>query len=441
MCCSRRAGKSHGIAYKAFLVAFEHPGCTMPYVTLTRETAKGIIWPALRDISRQTGVELSFKQNTGDVVWPNGSRLVMRGCENEKEGEKLRGMKYPVVFIDEAQAFPSHLKPFIEDVVEAATMDYSGQVYVTGTPNAACAGVFYDMCHGENGMSGWAMHGWVMTENEGLRAHMAKAGDSPEGWLARKREQKKWTKEHPTYMREYRGIWVRDTEGQVYAFAEDLNLIDATFEEALSGADDWEYVLGIDLGFKDPTAFVVLATSPTTGRCVVLETHLEKGLLAADIAVKVHQYEQRWNLSRVVVDTGGYGKSIAEELKRNHGVMCIAAEKQKKAAYIESLNSDLQAGVLQIVKHGNRPLIDELILLQWDEDSMRTGKPKEDPRYSNHLCDALLYAWRECAHHSDDWVEAEPEIGTKAWHAKEVQSIWDKIRADIREEQEKPWYL
>ena len=415
----------------------------MPYVTLTRETAKGIIWPALRDISRVTGIPLRFRQNDGTVTWPNGSSLVMRGCENEKEGEKLRGGGdgHPIVFIDEAQAFPSHLKPFIEDVCEAATMDFNGQVIVTGTPNAACAGIFHDICKDEGEMRGWSVHGWTMLENDGLRRKMEKEGSSPKEWLQRKRDQKKWSENHPTYMREYRGIWIRDTEGQVYAFDERRNLLDCTFHEALDGVDDWEYVLGIDLGFKDPTALVLLAYSETAGRSIVLETQQEVGLLSADIAVRVRQLEERWPVSQIVVDTGGYGKGIAEELKQKHGVNCTAAEKTKKAAYIETLNSDLMSGQVSIVKPGNQALIDEMILLQWDEDSLRTGKPKEDPRYANHLCDAMLYAWRACAHHMGDWEELGPKVGSKEWHDQLEQQMWDKICADIEEKNNTPWYL
>lgn len=164
-------------------------------------------------------------------------------------------------------------------------------------------------------------------------------------------------------------------------------------------------------------------------------------MLAGDIAVRIRKLEERFPISQIVVDTGGYGKGISEELKRTHGIQCIPAEKTKKAAYIEALNSDLMSGIVQIVAGGNRPLVDELILLQWDEDSMRTGKPKEDPRYSNHLCDAMLYAWRMCFHHSEDWEELPPPVGSPQWEELERAKMWDKIKADIRKREEEPWYL
>ena len=413
----------------------EHPGCLLPYITLTRETAKDIIWPALTDVASQTNTKLSFKKHTGAVEWPNGSKLILRGCENEKEGEKLRGLKFPKAFIDEAQAFPGHLKPFIEDIIEPALMDFNGSLVVTGTPNSACAGVFYDMVHGKNEMEGWSVHSWTMVENEGLRQQMAKHGSSPEEWLQKKLKQKGWDKNHPTFLREYQGVWIRDTEGSVYALKTKLNVF-REFPDVL--VDDWEYILGIDVGFSAPSAFVVIAYSEAYGKVRVWESEKQAGMLASDVAVRAQKYMERYPIGKIVVDTGGIGKPYAEEMRTKYHLPVHAAEKQRKMAAIDFLNADLAAGSVEILQNPNQQLIDEMLLLQWDEKTMDTGRPKEDKRFANHLCDALLYAHRFCRHTMADRVYDGPAFGSKEYWQAIEKEMWDQAKEEI--ENPRSWW-
>lgn len=402
--CSRRAGKSFSVAYMLLESALRHEREIVPYITLTRESAKNILWPAMYAIDKQIGIGLKFHENTGDIVLPNKARIVLRGCDDQKQIEKLRGPRYPRVVIDEAQAFPGFLEMLIDDVLEPATIDFKGQIIVTGTPNASCRGVFYEMAEGKL-QGGWSQHNWTLRDNPHL-------GDV-EGWLDRLRKRRGWNEQHPTYLREYCGKWVRDVSGLVYKIDSELN---GTWKFEPEYPEAWSYVLGIDLGFNDPTAFAVLAYNDTTGEVVVVESYKEAGLIPSAVAAKVERFMEEYDFVKIVADSGGFGKGYVEEMKASFQIPVFAAEKADKVGFIELMNGDLVSGAMKIVRHSNQNLWDEMTLLQWQMDKMDRGKFVEDrKRFHNHICDAVLYAWKECQHHMPEYDVLGPTIGSKAW--------------------------
>lgn len=391
--------------------AREHPGCLIPYITQARQTSKDILWPALIDINRQFDLGLSFKENTGDITSPNGSKIILRGAGTRREMEKLRGIKFPLAVVDEAQAFTKHaLEYLLEDVISPAQVDYGNiaQIYLIGTPNAARAGHFFDLIREEK----HPHHHWTLLDNPHL--------PNPAEWLKNKRERMGWDSQHPTYLREYCGEWVRDSEGLVYR-VQDFNLV-----SNVPHADDYIWVLGLDLGFNDPTAFVVLCYSMQLGKTFVYRSFEKTGLTPSAVAAHCEKLNREFDFARIVADTGGFGKGYAEEMRQKHGLPVIPAQKQDKAAFIEMLNGDLSSGTLQIQSHSNRDLVEQVRLLQWNTDKMDQGIMVSDNRFSDHLSDALLYGWRECMPHNDEWEEAAPSYGTREY--------WDKREAKIEEQ-------
>ncbi len=421
-CCSRRAGKSTAIGWRLGKAALKHPRSIVPYVARAREDARDIIWPAFQLLDDAMALGLQFKQNTGDVVFPNGSRVVLRGAGSRREIDKLRGPKYPEVAVDEAQGFGEDLEYLLDDVLEPATLDYHGAILLTGTPNAACAGPFHRMATGAT--PGWSVHGWTLRDNPHLR--------DVEAWLAALRKRRGWDEQHPTYLREYCGQWVRDSVGMVFRLDEALNVADVGEEP-----EDAEFCLGIDLGFDDPSAFVVVGYSELTGRTWVVATHLEAGLIPSAVAAKVEAMREQWPISRIVADSGGYGKGIVEEMRQKFRLPVESASKREKAAYVEMLNGDLRAGLLTIPPR-ERELLGEMRLLQWDLDSVEKGKPKYDRRFDDHLCDALLYAWRECRHHGEEREEMPPAPGSREFYARLEAELESEAAGDLGDD--RPWW-
>lgn len=417
--CSRRAGKTHGIAWKLVDKGLEFPRSLLVYIHQARERAKDTLWPALQDLDTAYELGLRFKENTGEVILPNGSRIGLFGGGSKREFDKLRGIKSPLIGLDEAQGYPGPLLKYaFRDVLQPATMDYGkdGQIIMTGTPNAACAGAFYDLIKtGE-----YPVYSWTCLDNPHLPDVEAFLTDMAKQLGGRG---------NPTFIREYLGQWVRDTAGLVFSLHP--GSIVPAFPSA--DADDWEYVLGVDLGWR-ATAFVVLAFSPTLEKVYVVESSVFAKLKTARIAATIERYTRQYNLYRVVVDAGGFGRTMAEDLQSTYGLPVTFAKKTKKAAGIERINSDLGAGVFHIVEEGNSDLVEEVKILQWDGDKLAQNRFEFDDGFQDHLSDAMLYGYRECRHHDEDWETNAPVYGTDAW----FQAREDEIIARLEEKVNQP---
>ncbi len=408
-CCGRRSGKTYALAYMLLEAGMRYPRSYPLYVTMARSEAKRIIWEPLHYFNDTHRLGLEFKQHTGEVHMPNGSIILLQGANSRRDIDKGRGKKYPIVVIDEAQSFPHTLFDYmIDEVFEPATVDYQGTIVVTGTPNASCTGPFHDIATGISG--GWHVHNWTMLDNtEILR-------DIPDGDIDTEMdkicERRGWDRNHPGFLREYMGKWVRDENDLVFSINTERNTC-----EKLPAGLDYQYVLGVDLGFNDPCAFVVLAYSHTNGYCYVVESYKEGGLSPSDSAVEVEKIRQRYPIHKIVADTGGIGKGYVEEW-RKYGISAEPAAKGKKVAFLEFMNGDLRSGALKLLP-GNEELLDEMTMLQWDPYKMQRGKFDFDKKFADHLCDALLYGWRECKHHTYMPEELPPQPGSKEWYAEQ----------------------
>ena len=410
--CSRRAGKSYGCAWKLIQTGERFGHCTMVYIVQARETAKDIIWAPLQELNRKYDLNLKFNQNTGEVKSPTGWRIILRGVGSRREIEKLRGQKYPLVIIDEAQVFGPDLRYLLRDVIQPATLDYGddAQIYMIGTPNAARAGPFYDFITSEK----YPHYHWTVLENPHV--------PDPAGFLDRMRGE--FGGETPTFLREYRGQWVRDAEGLVFKIDDRLN-VRREFPEA--EADDWVYVLGVDLGWR-ATAFVVLAYSRDTERCLVVAAEEHAKINTSRIAALVQQYQEDWDIAQVVVDAGGFGRTMTEDLRTTYGIAAEFAKKRDKAATIERMNADLQAGTMQLCSMGTSNMLDQVKILPWDSEKLQQNKLDFDDKFEDHMPDAWIYAYRFCHHHNEDWLEHPAKYGsTDYWNEWEEAQIQKRV--------------
>lgn len=435
--CSRRAGKSHGAATKLVIAALKFPGSTPLYVTMARERAKQIIWPALEEINERYNLEMDFKLHTGEVRFPNGSIILISGAGSRREVEKCRGLKYPVVIVDEAQVFSKDLFDYMVDEVFApAVLDYRGQIMATGTPNAACAGAFFDITTGAE--QGWSIHEWTLDDNPFLFKSLESGEDDPpfadmlEEELELICKRRGWTRQHSGFLREYRGMWVRDDSDLV--FAVDPNNI---YVSGLDPTVDWEYVLGVDVGYEDPMAFVVLAYSEDNGQVVVVESYTEEHMIPSQAAAEVQRIMERYpRIDDVVVDAGGAGKGYAEEMKQRWDIPVIAAKKTEKTVYLEFLNGDLRTGALKVLDTC-RGLVQEMSLLQWNSRKKDRGVFDYDKAYADHQCDALLYAWRLCRHHEYEAKKVLPAATVDAQYIKLEKEL---EQYHLFPEDQEPWW-
>lgn len=405
---SRRAGGTTALAAWFIDRGLRTKNGYFSYITLDRGTAERIIWPELQRISQTYQLGLQFNYQKLWIEFPEGSIFYLASGKDRNEINKLRGKPFQLVAIDEAQSFKDSLiTELINEVLEASLIDYGGSLVLCGTPNASCSGYFYRSITSQQ----YEHFHWTMRENPYIEK---KRGMSMDAIIADHLKTKGITEDDPTFQREWLGKWVRDDNALVYKFDSQKNGY-----EDLPDNLDWNYVIGIDLGYDDSDAIVVWAFNQSIPCIYQVQEFKQNGLTVSELAKYIKDLIDQYglkNIYKIVVDTGGLGKKIHEEFAARWNIQCFPAQKSEKLHYISLYNDDLKRQRI-FIKKGSQ-YEEELSLLQWDGDAI--GKI-EDPSFDNHLTDAGLYAYRECLHFLHK-PEVEPVILTQAQVTKQWAS-------------------
>jgi len=374
---TRRAGKSHACCAALIIKALSRPGAVCHYLALTRASAKRIAWKVLKALCRQHKIPAEFSESELVVTFPNEASINLYGVNQEGLLDNLRGTPVDLAVLDEAASYRGGIvEQLVEEILEPAFADHDGSLLLIGTPSPVCAGYFYKASTGQLGE--FETFKWDIRNNP----HVAK-GD-PQGWLDRHKAKKMWSDDNPTFRREYCGEWVRGDDMRVYAF-------DPTKNVGLPDFKLTHFVCGIDLGWRDDAAFVVLGFNPEVSpNAYVVEAYSKPKMQLSQIAENISILVNRYSPYRVVIDEGGLGKSIAEDFRTRLGLPCQPAKKTEKRAHIESMNAEFFEGRIKLPAADTKLAL-ELTNLVWADDDRK----EEDPRLPNHLCDAALYSWRE----------------------------------------------
>lgn len=410
----RRSGKTHALTGRALKGARDFPGETIPVFerTLTCQAAQ-TFWTGLITVDKEFGLGIDFHHTFKTATFRNGAVVQLMGADTLEACDKARGGKYPVAFVDEAGTFRSKvLEYLISECLEPSSIDFDGEIVVSGTPNSTMSGWFYEQAQWGRDR-GWEVFHSTLIDNPTLGPVELTDPDDRRRWriewLAALRTRHGWTEATPRYVREYLGRWAVTGDDFVYAFDRQSNVI-----SSLPAAPDsaWTYGLSIDIGFTDPTAFVVWGRIDGESTNYVLESYEQTQLIPSAVAAHVERLRDRYPFRTIVCDTGGMGKVVAEEMKQRFGIPIKAAAKRDKLAYIEFTNGELRCGRVKVLRHANQALIDDLCQLAWNDDRTDASSGSRD-----HLPDAFLYGEREISAWADTGLgEADgPTPFSLAW--------------------------
>lgn len=224
------------------------------------------------------------------------------------------------------------------------------------------------------------------------------------------------------------GVWVRDGAGLVYQYDEAKNTI--SDPPPLTS-----YLLGIDYGVVDATAFAVMGWREHDPTVYVVEAYKVGGMSPSDAAEEAKRLEAKYKFVRIVGDVGGLGKGFAEEARRRFQLPVEAAEKHNKLGFISLLNGDLARERIRLVKGACEPLIAEWLELPWDK-----GGEKEAASFDNHCSDAALYAWRACVAYHEQPAPPRPAYGTKEYWDAEERDLEGEALLKVEKNKGKNWW-
>jgi hypothetical protein len=412
---TRRAGKSNGLCLKYFVKGLKYRNVLLPYLALTRDSAKNIMWPVIQEQAELCKVRIHLVESSLTAeLKDTGSKIRLYGADMKNFIRRLRGIKTPFVGVDEAGEFGTHLESLIDDVLSACIADFTdGQIALTGTPGPIPFGYFYDVT--ENKKYGFSHHAWSLYQNPFM--------PNPRAFVADLKKKKGWTDQSPTYLREWCGKWVKDLEVLVFKYDPEKNHYDQS-------PDLNRHVLGIDIGFHDADAIAVIGWNEKKPEAYLVHEDITRKQGITELAVKIGKYIEQYNPIAVVMDTGGLGKKIAEELRRRYRLPIKAAEKSRKFEYIEIMNDALRSG--RFLARSSSTFASDAMKIMWDKDKLAPDKLVISDKFHSDIADAALYGFREAL----TWLY-EPEIpkpkpGTPEAYKLEEDDMIERMEEHVR---------
>lgn len=409
-CCSRRSGKTEGCAAALLEPTLARPGCVGLYLTKTRVNAKRLIWGILKRINRDFALGGNPKEAELCMELPNGSAIYLGGVNNKDEIEKFRGMPLVVVVLDEGQILVTYMKELIEEVLAPALMDYDGSLLLVGTPGPVPSGYFYECLNSD----GWEHFSWTVFDNPWI---LKKSGKTPREHMEAELKRRGVAEDDATIQREWFGRWAYDPNALVFKYSSALNDYE-TLPTTKHG--EWQCLIAGDVGWDDADALGVLEWNTALPDLWLTHEDVMPKQTITQLGNKLKALAEKRNPMAIVIDFGGLGKKIAEELKGRWGLNVEAAEKERKLEHIELLNDAMRTGVFHAKKDSR--FAQDCMLVEWDKS--KPEKPKISERFHSDACDMVLYGYRKAYHWlSTPAPEEAPRIGTPAWHQREAERL------------------
>lgn len=411
--CSRRSGKTIACAADLIDTALKTAGVVALYITLSRNNAKKIIWREIKKINRD--YKLGGIENLSELsmTFPNQSIIYLSGAKDTNEIEKFRGLALKLVYIDEAQSFREYIQELINDVLSPALMDYAGTLVLIGTPGAIPTGYFHSCAQAT---SNWSRHTWTFFNNPFI---LAKSKMTHQQMLDRELKRRGVLATDPSIQREWFGKWVLDSDSLLLHYNPQMNHFDNL---PVISPKKWNYIMGIDLGFDDADAIAVLAWSDGTPTTYLVEEKVVAQQGLTELVEQVQLLQKKYDVSKIVIDQGGLGKKLAEEMRRRHAIPVQPADKARKMENIALFNDAMRTNRFKAKKDSK--FAQDSYLVEIDKDKSTPDKIKVSDKYHSDIIDAVLYAFKESPAFAYQAEPIKQKYGTPKWAEEEAEKMF-----------------
>ena len=172
-------------------------------------------------------------------------------------------------------------------------------------------------------------------------------------------------------------------EGQIWNF---------DYENCTTNTDQFQpqgmdVFAGLDVGYKDPTAFIVIAYDWDNEVYYVLDEYIDSEKTTEYHASEIQQLIQKWDIDYIYIDSAA--QQTRYDFAQNYDISTINAKKSvlDGIAHVANIVDNNKLLVNQKCEH----TLECLDQYQWDPNpNLLREKPKHD-RFS-HMSDALRYA-------------------------------------------------
>lgn len=166
-----------------------------------------------------------------------------------------------------------------------------------------------------------------------------------------------------------------------------------------------------------------------------MEESIQKKQDITSLANQINALWRRLGQERVcamVIDTGGIGKKVAEELSARHGLPVVAAAKKEKQSHIEVLNDAMRQG--KFFARRDSRFAHDTSLVEWDKDRLTPERKYISDRYHSDICDAVLYAHRESLAWLSGEVVSRPLYGSQEFDEQWKRDQFEKTMRDMEKQ-------
>lgn len=172
-------------------------------------------------------------------------------------------------------------------------------------------------------------------------------------------------------------------EGQVWAFNHEECVADLSELET----HKMDIFAGMDVGYKDPTAFCVIGYNWDTEKFYLLDEYLDSERTTEQHAIEIRKLIDKWNIDYIYIDSAA--QQTRFDFAQNYDISTINAKK----SVLDGIGH--VAGIVDndklIVHQSCKECLISLDQYQWDPNpNLLKEKPKHN--YASHMADALRYA-------------------------------------------------
>ena len=370
---ARRTGKSSAAAVLAFAKLLEPNQQVM--VVAPNFSLSSIIWDYTTELIENFNIETS-KFNSKDHVIQlkdSGSTFRLLSAENR---QSLVGRAANFLIVDEA-ALIAEDEYFTRDLRPALSTYPDSRALFISTPRGK-----------EHYLYDYYLRGQHKSDNE-----YPDWGSGLYPWYVNPRLSRKdiddAAKSMPEAMfrQEYYCDWAT-FEGQIYKMNDETQFIDLVSEEAPyriePGNEKFTFIAGLDMGFRDKTAFVVIATDDNN--YYIVDEYIENEKPTNVHAERINELITYWGIENIYIDSAA--QQTKADLAYEHDIYCENATKSVTdgIAFVQNL---VAKNKLFLDIDNAQQTQRSMTKYRWNSKTEKVRPLHDD---ASHACDAVRYA-------------------------------------------------
>lgn len=366
---ARRTGKSSGASVLALAKLLEPNQQVI--VVAPDFNLSSIIWDFTTELIEAFGIETKrFNLKDRVVKLVNDSTLRLLSANNRSS---LVGRAANLLIVDEAALIPDD-EYFTRDLRPALSTFPDSRALFISTPRGKQNYLYdYYLRGQDNSFPEWGsgLYPWHvnprLTEKDIEEARRA----VPEN----------------LFRQEYYCEWAT-FEGQIYGLDETEHLRDFVGDSAeyrISPDDKrFTFIAGLDMGYRDDTAFVVVATDDIN--YFVVDEYIAREGTTSQHAEAIQELIDRWDIENIYIDSAA--QQTKADLAYDYDIYCDNAVKSVNdgIAYIQTL---VQNDKLFFDVNHSSHSFKSMTSYRWNS---KTDKARPLHDWSSHCCDAIRYA-------------------------------------------------